>query len=903
MKELDGGLIKKLSKLNILTEFPKEVREGLKGARVAYFSMQDVFREALLEVPYFDEVFAYNSKHKDIFTCSTENAARIEKLSGEKRAMVANIIENMIAAGAHYNPMPPFPHSETPKKIKKKHPNVNNKKSGKSGKKRGGTKKWKKKKDSEDNNQESQETKEVEEEDEKKVHWIGGEPKEGEEKCERTIVKIRGKYYSMRKRNTPEEILQPDHGLNKKYLDMLAVKMEGIVSAVLDILEIDFVKTKDNIYKGLAQIFGDLASPIEKNDKNLEKMSAIVSMVKEMTCPRRDYQHYDNSECERIREKRERKEMVEFNDTIPELIKARKEELAKETGRQVEDIDEDEIETDVELREILSWGKHFEIMLEEEEKKRRENGDENVKEEEEEEGECTCKAHAPCPCCCPGCYPINHKDLIEQYGKEVKIIKKGVGPRPSPEEFNAQFNVQQTIVTTDTAATIEELGPKIEEISDELVEPQAVCDVDDEVESVPKVPSESSDDDDSESASCSSNVSDVDKEQGVSIAFEIDKEDINFKDTCSHCCCDCSLNKRLIGMVVPEDYEEFATVFRDELERFSYSNSTFLFQCASVIGNPEKDLMLRQKVVEIALPTCLRLLKEMEIGYKLYIVQLVFKIVMSMDIARKYCFRDPDYFPTLAKLLGVVDKCRNRDPNQLRGDAAHVLYVSLMGCNREVFEKVAQTDAFDRLVDLLDIKPKNERDAQSAEDAFSCFELFTDEWDLFLESYQKHPMNKLIDRWRMYALEYTSDLPNFIWMIETLKKRMLVVYQAAKVNKRSFRLQKTFDPERLQEHARHGCSNSTCYKTNFVEYGEGKYKKCSKCNLAYYCSRDCQLAHWKKHKRNCVKPKWVAVEDKLRKNSETETAIETSKVESASDPKQPRETEEKAFPLQQLLGH
>lgn len=31
-----------------------------------------------------------------------------------------------------------------------------------------------------------------------------------------------------------------------------------------------------------------------------------------------------------------------------------------------------------------------------------------------------------------------------------------------------------------------------------------------------------------------------------------------------------------------------------------------------------------------------------------------------------------------------------------------------------------------------------------------------------------------------------------------------------------------------------------------------KFKKCSRCKLAYYCSRGCQKSHWKKHKPRCL---------------------------------------------------
>jgi hypothetical protein len=35
---------------------------------------------------------------------------------------------------------------------------------------------------------------------------------------------------------------------------------------------------------------------------------------------------------------------------------------------------------------------------------------------------------------------------------------------------------------------------------------------------------------------------------------------------------------------------------------------------------------------------------------------------------------------------------------------------------------------------------------------------------------------------------------------------------------------------------------------------EDRFKKCSRCLVARFCSRECQMQHWKKHKAVCVKP-------------------------------------------------
>jgi len=47
------------------------------------------------------------------------------------------------------------------------------------------------------------------------------------------------------------------------------------------------------------------------------------------------------------------------------------------------------------------------------------------------------------------------------------------------------------------------------------------------------------------------------------------------------------------------------------------------------------------------------------------------------------------------------------------------------------------------------------------------------------------------------------------------------------------------------------CSNPSCQK-KWVQ-GLPSFKSCSQCGQAKYCSKECQRAHWKQHKRSCKK--------------------------------------------------
>lgn len=42
-----------------------------------------------------------------------------------------------------------------------------------------------------------------------------------------------------------------------------------------------------------------------------------------------------------------------------------------------------------------------------------------------------------------------------------------------------------------------------------------------------------------------------------------------------------------------------------------------------------------------------------------------------------------------------------------------------------------------------------------------------------------------------------------------------------------------------------------CGKAGTVGAGQGELKRCSGCKKIVYCTKDCQVAHWKDHKRQC----------------------------------------------------
>lgn len=48
-----------------------------------------------------------------------------------------------------------------------------------------------------------------------------------------------------------------------------------------------------------------------------------------------------------------------------------------------------------------------------------------------------------------------------------------------------------------------------------------------------------------------------------------------------------------------------------------------------------------------------------------------------------------------------------------------------------------------------------------------------------------------------------------------------------------------------------GGGNYMCNNCEDMSQDKKKFQRCSTCHVAYYCSRDCQKAHWPEHKKIC----------------------------------------------------
>eukprot|EP00111_Clytia_hemisphaerica_P024204 TCONS_00071323-protein len=850
-----------LSKTNyssndLYERFPQQMRDGLANAKQCYFKMFDDFKQALDEIPYFNDVFSHNTGKGFLGGMDREHVEKLHLMDLKKQIMIGEVVSALLSGSFEQYERTNAPKSwkrdvlemevssddenedgeesdeegNTQQKTRKA-----KKKAKKSKKRRGGGAKKKTKQKQQDEPKSKAEEEEEEEEGSSSVKMNPTEQTElkltlskglnplgsdqsarpirnradrkvqvVKETDEGTLIKFRGKYITLAREYEFEEQLDYDYGRNKFHLDRLNKDMIKVCESVVDFLDVDMEAQRQGLFDNLTNMWNECQTSLVPSDEQTQKMETIAELVRNLGMAKEDHSSFrrGNKDClelQRVRDERNRICMDHFLKSIWRLF--------VEDDADTDDGDRFS-EEDVESAFLVNERDRVMLIP-------------------------TCDCHGPCPCCCSGCYDYRHLNITHN----AEESKRGFYEKPRHPNDN-RSRLKHVLKKDKSATSTDEQGrPKIEELSDS----------EEEVEEDLKLAA---------------------KKRRVFYRFEdVDQE---WFDECSHCCCQCDLqkiemlqNKIKPEQPTPETFESFAIGFCEKLtscDNLKYHKS--IFKEAAFISSAGSDHMLRQKVLEICLPIFMEAIKKREMGTRMYLVHLVLKITMSMVVARKYCFRDPNFFQYLANMLTLVDPCKNRDPNQLRADTCHLLYVSLMGCGREYFIKVSRTKAFEHLIDILQLVPDNHSDAQSAEDAFGCLTLFTDEWDLFIHKFSKAPINKLIEEWRRYGLEYAGGLPNFIYTLENLKKRLYCIIHAYRMNKMTFRLDKTFNAEALQEHSLVGCSNPKCYKLNYTTLGEYKYKKCSKCHLAYYCTKACQLTHWKTHKKYCVKPIWETEKEK-----------------------------------------
>jgi hypothetical protein len=132
-------------------------------------------------------------------------------------------------------------------------------------------------------------------------------------------------------------------------------------------------------------------------------------------------------------------------------------------------------------------------------------------------------------------------------------------------------------------------------------------------------------------------------------------------------------------------------------------------------------------------------------------------------------------------------------------------------------------------------------------------------YNLYMQTKRYAPLNELFRKLAYHELqyEYSFDDQEFLFMIKAVLKmkptlkniKSLTDDQVSRIVNRADAVVFTDDSPLSRFRpavALHSCAN--CSK---VETAIAQYKRCPQCMKTFYCSKDCQKADWKAHKKAC----------------------------------------------------
>lgn len=206
--------------------------------------------------------------------------------------------------------------------------------------------------------------------------------------------------------------------------------------------------------------------------------------------------------------------------------------------------------------------------------------------------------------------------------------------------------------------------------------------------------------------------------------------------------------------------------------------------------------------------------------------------ISSLSVARKRLWKDPSVLQALYKTLKDANESKNK---KLQKVTTSFLSTMLIGAGHVYFDEVAKVGLIKLLNDIISGDVFNEETFKAV---ICCFSLLCDGTvsckqqlidhkvaDAMLKMGETHP---LIDEdlCNLAALTYDD---------------LLALKMSHSIGRNKF----------LKSHVSDKvvCSNSKCLKPQ----DEVKFKKCSRCKVTVYCSKECQIEHWKQggHHKQC----------------------------------------------------
>ena len=208
----------------------------------------------------------------------------------------------------------------------------------------------------------------------------------------------------------------------------------------------------------------------------------------------------------------------------------------------------------------------------------------------------------------------------------------------------------------------------------------------------------------------------------------------------------------------------------------------------------------------------------------------------SLTVTRKRLRKEQGVLPALYTSMKNANMVKNKKVQKV---TTSFLSTALIGANLSYYDCVAELGFIKLLGEIISGDVFNEETFKSA---ICCFSLLCDGSlkckqqlleqkiaDAMLKMGETHP---LIDEDLMNLAALTYDDLSALKMDHSIgRNKFLKSHVASQVV----------------------CSNSKCLK----QQGDVKFKKCSRCKVTLYCSKDCQIAHWKLggHHKQCQEPK------------------------------------------------
>jgi len=164
-------------------------------------------------------------------------------------------------------------------------------------------------------------------------------------------------------------------------------------------------------------------------------------------------------------------------------------------------------------------------------------------------------------------------------------------------------------------------------------------------------------------------------------------------------------------------------------------------------------------------------------------------------------------------------------------------------------------------------------------------------------AYYKQSLKAKYRRNELYGPRSKSEEPP---VVQVLEQRLQLTPDIQNFLKSLAEVQNGFDGISIKSGVESSKVKRCCVKCGISEGTKGKLMQCSRCKLAYYCSKDCQKADWKSHKEFC---KTVSKQEEKAKSTTSTTSPKPSSIDVSGKSTQSREDRAAKEELDSMEGN